>query len=117
MLIAMFALGFAGIGLAFASKAANASAYHMAIFMLTLPTLFMSNSLYPLSTMPTWMRIIAQINPITYVNDGIRQLVFQNGSDLGGGNPAPLWLCFVITAAFAAVFMLVAYFVFKKSIK
>jgi len=116
-LIAFFALGFAGIGLAVASKAPNTMAYHMLIFMLTLPLLFVSNALYPLNTMPAWMRVAAQINPITYVNDGIRQMVFQNGVALSGGDPIPLWLCFVVAAVFAVLGMLAAYLAFKRAIK
>lgn len=116
-LAALFSLGFAGIGLAVASRASNAMAYHMLIFMLTLPLLFVSNALYPLATMPGWMRVIARINPMSYVNDGIRQTVFEGNAALGTGGYLPLWQCFAVTLAFAVLGMLLAYVVFKKSIR
>ncbi|MCJ7521678.1 MAG: ABC transporter permease, partial [Dehalococcoidia bacterium] len=117
VLIAGYGLGFAGIALAFASRANDPGSYHMVIFLVNLPLLFMSNALYPLSALPTWMEVIARINPTSYVVDGMRQLNFESGSATSGGEELALWLCFVVIAAFAAFAMLFAYRAFKRSIK
>src|ERR1039457_1254444 len=34
--------------------------------LLTMPMFFASNAIYPLDIMPSWLRVIAQINPLTY---------------------------------------------------
>lgn len=70
ILITGYGLGFAGIGLAVASRTNSPGGYHMIIFMLTLPLLFLSNALYPLQSLPTWMQIGAKVNPVSYVVDG-----------------------------------------------
>lgn len=116
-LAAGYGLGFAGIALTFATKTNDPGAYHMVVFLLTLPLLFLSNALYPLASLPTWMRIGAQVNPTSYVVDGMRQLVFENSANLTGGDTLSLWLCFVVITAFAVFGMLLAYVAFKKSIK
>ena len=116
VLVAGYGLGFAGIGLAAASKAGSTAGYHMIIFMFNLPLLFMSNALYPLSALPTWMRIAAQVNPTTYVITGLRRLLME-GVTLGGVEPFPIWLCFVAVIGFAVFGLLVALAAFRSSIK
>lgn len=117
VLVASYGLGFAGIGLAAASKAGSTAGYHMIIFMFNLPLLFMSNALYPLSALPTWMRIAAQLNPTTYVIAGIRRMVMEGGAVLGGAESCPVWLCFVAVIGFAAFGMLLALVAFRSSIR
>jgi len=117
VLITGYSLGFAGIGLAVASRTDSPGGYHMLIFMLTLPLLFLSNALYPLESLPTWMQIGAKINPVSYVVDGLRQTIFDSTAVLSGGELLPLWLCFLLVIAFALLSMTLAYNSFKKSIK
>ena len=117
ILICGFGLGFAGIGLAVASRASSIGGYHMLIFMLTLPTLFVSNALYPLASLPTWMRVLARANPMSYAVDGLRQTFFQGSTTMPVGDLIPLWLCFVVVVAFAIFGMLLAYASFKKAMR
>ncbi len=116
VIVAGYGIGFAGIALAVASKTDNQGSYHMLIFLFNLPLLFMSNALYPLEKLPTWMEIGARINPTSYVVDGIRQMVLENGS-MAGGETLSLWLCFVVIASFAVLGMGLAYMAFKGSVK
>ena len=87
------------------------------IMLLNVPMLFLSNALYPLESLPTWMRIGALINPTSWVIDGVRQMMRKDGAAMAGSEVLPLWLCFVIVAAFAALGMRMAYTAFKQSIK
>ena len=116
-LVAGYGLGFAGIALAFASKTNNPGAYHAMIFLFNLPLLFFSNALYPLASLPMWMQVGARFNPTSYVVDGVRQMVLENGAALSGGEVLSLWLCFLAVAVFAAFGMGLAYAAFKSSIK
>ena len=117
VLVASFGLGFAGIALAFASRTNDPGSYHMVIFLINLPLLFMSNALYPLASLPTWMEVFARLNPTSYVVDGMRQTFLDSSAALAGSELLPLWLCFVVVMAFAAFGMLLAYVSFKRSIK
>ena len=57
------------------------------------------------------------LNPTTYTIDGLRQMMFRDPAALAGGDPLPLWLCWVVVLAFATVGMWMAYAAFRKSIK
>jgi ABC-2 type transport system permease protein len=117
LLIAGYGIGFSGFALAVASSTDSSEGYHMMIFLLQLPLLFLSNSLYPLETLPTWMRIGAYANPTTYVVTGWRQITLGAAPAMGSVANIPLWLCFAVTAGFAAFGMNMALRAFKKAIK
>lgn len=117
VLIAGFAMGFAGIALAFGSTADNMGAYHALIMLFNLPLLFLSNALYPLETMPSWMRIASMVNPTTYVVTGMRYMMIENASSVVNLDGIPIWLCFVMILAFAVLGMLWGYTAFRRSLK
>jgi ABC-2 type transport system permease protein len=75
----LYTFAFVGFSNAIAILSRSTGGYHMLLFVLNLPLLFLSNALYPLSTMPTWMRVFAFLNPTTYVVDGLRQSLFGAG--------------------------------------
>ena len=112
-----YGLGFSGIALALASATSSMGAYHSLIFILNLPMLFLSNALYPLFTLPSWMRIAALINPTTYVISGMRQSLLRANSPLGETEFLPLWLCFVVIGVFAALGMGLALRAFQRNVK
>ena len=115
VLVSGFGLGFSGLALAVASATDNPGAYHAMIMLLNLPLLFLSNALYPLDALPTWMRIGALINPTTYVIDGVRQTLLRDGAAMAGGDVLSLWVCFVVIIVFAALGMLLAHRTFRAS--
>jgi len=117
LLIAGYGIGFSGFALAVASSTDSSEGYHMMIFLLQLPLLFLSNSLYPLETLPAWMRIGAYANPTTYVVTGLRQITLGSAPTMGAVANIPLWLCFVVAAGFAAIGMYMALKAFEKAIK
>ena len=52
--------------------------------VLTMPIFFASNAIYPLSLMPTWLRAVSHINPLTYEVDALRALMLTSAtSDYG----------------------------------
>jgi ABC-2 type transport system permease protein len=52
--------------------------------LLTMPMFFASNAIYPLDLMPGWLRVIAQINPLTYLIDALRGLMVTGGENIHG---------------------------------
>jgi ABC-2 type transport system permease protein len=117
LLVAGYGLGFSGIAIAVASKTESPGGYHMLIFMLNLPLLFLSNALYPLQTMPSWMELAARINPTTYVVTGMRIMTFGTSDALGTADTIPLWLCFLVVAIFLSFGMALGYRAFTSSLK
>ncbi len=52
--------------------------------ILTMPLFFASNAIYPIAIMPSWLKIIAHINPLTYEVDGLRGLMLSQGASVYG---------------------------------
>jgi ABC-2 type transport system permease protein len=80
VLLIYSALFFMAIGLAslFIMLALRATSWEsqMAIMnLLNLPLMFSSNAFYPIDIMPSWLQPVAYVNPITYTNDVVRQLL------------------------------------------
>jgi ABC-2 type transport system permease protein len=42
---------------------------------ITMPLFFASNAIYPISIMPSWVKVIAIGNPLTYVVGAMRALL------------------------------------------
>jgi len=47
--------------------------------VLTMPLFFASNAIYPTSLMPSWLRTLSHVNPLTYQIDGLRSLLLPAG--------------------------------------
>lgn len=43
--------------------------------VLVMPLFFASNAIYPINIMPVWLQVIAHVNPLTYLVDGLRTLM------------------------------------------
>ncbi|MEZ0351347.1 ABC transporter permease [Mycobacterium sp. pR1184] len=59
---------------------------------ITMPLFFASNALYPVDVMPSWLRVLSTVNPLSYEVDALRGLLI--------GTPLN-WLDFVVLAAAA----------------
>jgi ABC-2 type transport system permease protein len=112
VLLTLFTLGFAGIALAFAARSSSIMGYHGLIFLFNLPLLFASNALYPLASMPAWIRTIALLNPTTYLIDALRATAF-------GGGPATISLTrsFAVVGLFALLGLALALWSFRRAIR
>lgn len=96
VVLLLFVAAFVGFSNGVAARSKSMGGYHMLLFVLNLPLLFLSNALYPLDAMPRWMQVVAYANPTTYVVDGLRQTLFANGA-------LPLALSIAVLAAFAVL--------------
>ena len=52
--------------------------------LLTMPMFFASNAIYPLDLMPRWLRVLARLNPLTYLVDALRGLMIVGGESVHG---------------------------------
>jgi ABC-2 type transport system permease protein len=51
--------------------------------MITMPVFFASNALYPVSVMPSWLRVLNRVNPLSYEVDALRGLLIGTHDHLG----------------------------------
>jgi ABC-2 type transport system permease protein len=50
---------------------------------ITMPLFFASNALYPVDIMPSWLRALSAVNPLSYQVNALRALLI--------GTPGNLW--------------------------
>lgn len=68
--------------------------------IMTMPMFFASNAIYPIAIMPGWLQVIAHINPLTYVVDGVRSTMLVGGtSAFGLGTDIGILLVIVLVLA------------------
>jgi ABC-2 type transport system permease protein len=48
--------------------------------VLTMPLFFASNAIYPVAMMPSWLQVLAHLNPLTYEVDALRALMLVQGT-------------------------------------
>jgi len=49
--------------------------------LLNLPLTFASSAFFPIDRMPTWLQAVANVNPLSYTINGMRQLLINNTID------------------------------------
>jgi ABC-2 type transport system permease protein len=75
----LFLLAFAlcSIGLVIAARVQQMQAMMGVMQMLVLPLSFLSGALYPIADLPTWLKTLTMLNPVTYGVHAIRTTVFN----------------------------------------
>lgn len=68
---------FAGMSMAIASLMRTRERMLGIGQLITMPLFFSSNAIYPMSIMPAWLKVIAIINPMSYLVDGLRNLLLH----------------------------------------
>lgn len=63
---------FIGLGLLFASRMRDMQGYSIIMNFVVFPLFFLSGALYPLDNLPSWMRVLSRVDPLTYGVDGLR---------------------------------------------
>jgi ABC-2 type transport system permease protein len=71
--------------------------------VLTMPLFFASSAIYPISIMPGWLKVVAQVNPLTYQVDALRGLMIQ-----GAVESFPLGLDFAVLIGTTLVLIAIA---------
>jgi len=70
--------------------------------VMTMPLFFASNAIYPVAIMPGWLQVIARINPLTYVVDGVRAMMLAGGTSESGIG-TDIMVLLIITAVLALI--------------
>jgi ABC-2 type transport system permease protein len=70
--------------------------------VLTMPLFFASNAIYPLTLMPSWLRVVSKVNPLSYQVDALRTLMIV-GSSTSFGLSKDFLMQFVAFAVLVAV--------------
>lgn len=98
VLVVMFliALLFTALGTAIASMLTDFQGFQLIMNFLVMPMFFLSSSLFPLTNVPGFLKILSSVDPLTYGVDGLRALL-TNTAHFG----LPLDLTVLTILAFA----------------
>lgn len=77
LIMILTAFGFIGMSTVIATRMKRFEQFIMVTQILILPLWFVSGSIYPIQSMPNWMKFIASVNPLTYAVDALRSVMLR----------------------------------------
>ena len=98
VILFLMAFGLSSLFVMLALRSADWQTQMAVINLLNLPLLFASNAMLPVSIMPSWLQGVVKVNPVSYANDAVRQMLLGSTTTL-----APLWVDFGVLALFAGL--------------
>ncbi|MGZ4948692.1 MAG: ABC transporter permease [Halobacteriota archaeon] len=108
IIVTMFFIGmaFGELGISIASRLDSIEGLQVVMLFLVLPIFFLSGALFPLTSLPTWMKVLADLNPLTYGVDVLRYA-------LTGVHAYPLALDLAVTVGFFILMTIIGSLLFR----
>ena len=95
------------MGLVIGSRMESPEGFNLIVSFLVFPLFFLSGALFPISNLPSWLRVFTILNPVTYAVDGMRGAML-------GTSAFPLIVDFGVLFAFSAVMILIGSIAFSR---
>ncbi|MFM8550715.1 MAG: ABC transporter permease [Nitrospiraceae bacterium] len=108
----LFGVGLTAISMAMAFSVKSHGDFFSVLGFLSLPMIFLSSALVPLSAMPKLMAMLAVLNPMTWAIDAIRPLILTGWSEA----LRPLAIVVLIMIAFDALCLYGSAKAFRRAI-
>jgi ABC-2 type transport system permease protein len=70
----LLSMGLSALFLALALRSTRQETQMAIVNLINMPLMFASNTFFPIKMMPEWIRAIANVNPVSYLTDALRQL-------------------------------------------
>lgn len=106
----LIVFGFSGFGIVISSIFKNAKSYNQIMVIIIIPIIFLSGAFFPISGLPSVLRQLVYINPLTYGVDGIRWALVGISDFSAAFNL--IFLC-----VFAVVMFILGAFLFEKGLR
>jgi ABC-2 type transport system permease protein len=106
----LIGLSFVSLGIAIASKIESMEGFQMIMSFLVMPMFFLSGALYPLDSLPDWLKVLTYIDPLTYGIDGLRAAI--QGTSVAH---FPILLDLGVLSLSCLLLLLLGAYLFKKS--
>ncbi len=110
-LMILITIGMVCIGLIIASVLNSLENFGMIMTFVNMPMFFLSGALFPVATLPDWLKWVFYINPLTYGVDALRSVT------MGGAWPTilPFWQTILVIVAFDVAAVLVGSYAFTRT--
>jgi ABC-2 type transport system permease protein len=86
-----------GLAQALASRIQTMQGFHLVMNLALFPLLFFSGAFFPVDNLPTWLEVLARLNPLSYAVDALELAAYANGTAGYFG----LWVDFAVLAVLA----------------
>jgi ABC-2 type transport system permease protein len=104
----LIAFTFIGFGLIFASRMKDIQGFSVVMNFVVFPLFFLSSALYPLDSLPRFVRLLSYLDPLTYGVDGLRGAIV-------GTSALPLAVDLAAMTGFAVIMIVLGAYFFEKS--
>jgi ABC-2 type transport system permease protein len=110
-LMILITIGVVCIGLVIASVLNSLENFGAIVTFVNMPMFFLSGALFPVATLPAWLKWVFYINPLTYSVDALRAITM--GSQWT--TIFPLWVDIAIIVAFDVAMIVVGSYLFSRT--
>jgi ABC-2 type transport system permease protein len=108
LFMTLTAVAFIGLGLALASKLKDMQGFSLIMNFLIFPLLFLSGAIFPIDNMPSFVKALSYIDPMTYGVDGMRGALL-------GVSSLPVALSLVVILGTCVLMVFLGAYLFEKS--
>ena len=125
-IMALTAFVLTALGIVIASRIQQVESFQFIMQLLVLPMFFLSGAVFPLTRLPHWLNVATRIDPLTYLVNPMRHVVFAHVHATlrvrqallppitWNGWAVPIWLELSMSGAVAVVLLLVAVKLFSR---
>ncbi len=105
--VVLIAAGATSLGLAIGAQMSSFEGFGLIQSFVVMPLFFLSGALYPIDSLPLWLKGITYLNPLTYAVDGMRGALLNL-------NAFPIIFDVGVAAAFVAVLVAIGTIAFQR---
>lgn len=109
-LLILGALCFVGFGIMISATSSTQEDYTQMVMPFTMPMMFVSGVFYPIETMPWIFQQIANIAPLTYLNNAMRAVMLK-GAGIGD-----VWVEILVLIVFIVIFFALGVVRFNRDV-
>ena len=106
--MALIATTFISLGLTLGSMISDFQGFQLVTSFFTMPLFFLSDSLFPANSLPSYVQFITYLNPLTYGVDGLRNALIGIGT-------FSIWIDLLAMVISSVIMISVAAYAFSKT--
>lgn len=112
VLMALVALAITSLGLFIASFLTSLEGFNVIMNFIILPMFFLSGALYPVGSLPPYIRVFTFLNPLSYGVDAFKHILLPGAGRLSP--ELPLYVDIIFIAVFSVVMTMLSAVVFER---
>jgi len=108
VLVALLMISIISLGLTFGAIMSSPEGFGLVITFVIFPLFFLSGALFPIASLPAWLKTFVVLNPVSYAVDGLRTGILGINSAFG------LPVDFAVLIGFAILMVIIGTQAFKR---